>query len=101
MSKENDKGGLFKPAKHKDLARIVTFESVSAARRAAEKLKKMFEEAESRERKLTILRATQYAANRAKAGAKNPKFSLTTRRKWLEIAKVYEDAAEWMIRKYV
>ena len=93
-------GGLFKPARHKDLARIVTFESVSDARKAAKKLKQMFKNAKSCERKLTIYRATQYAANRARAGAKNPKFSPQTKKKWREVAEVYEAAAEWMEKRY-
>ena len=99
-SKRSNKGGLFKPPRHKDLARIVTFESVSDARKAAKKLKQMFKNAKSCERKLTIYRATQYAANRARAGAKNPKFSPQTKRKWRKAAEVYEAAAEWMEKRY-
>ncbi len=94
------RGGLFQPAKHKDLARIVTFESVEDAKRAARKLKQMFQNARTCKRKLVIYRATQYAANRARAGAKNPKFSPQTKRKWREVAEIYEDAAEWMEKRY-
>ena len=92
--------GLFKPAKHKDIAEIVTYESISKARKAASQLKKMFQRARTRKRKLTILQATQYAANRARAGAKNPKFTPATKRKWREISKIYENASEWMERRY-
>ncbi len=93
-------GGLFKPPRHKDLAKIVTFESVSGARQAARKLKQLFKNA-SCERKLIILRATQYAANRAKAGAKNPKFSASTKRKWLQVSRIYEKASDWMEKRYI
>ena len=93
------KRGLFKPARHKDLARIVTFRSVTEAQQATKKLRIMFKKAGC-ERKLTILKATQYAANRAKAGAKNPKFRPETKRKWRKISKIYEDASEWMEKHY-
>ena len=93
------KGDLFKPPKHKDLARIVTFESVRGAEEACKKLENMFKHA-SKKKKLTILRATQYAANRARAGAKNPKFSSSTKRKWREIAEIYEETSDWMQKHY-
>ncbi len=94
------KGDLFKPPKHKDLARIVTFESIKGAKEACKKLENLFKHAKSKKRKLTILRATQYSANRARAGAKNPKFSPSTKRKWMEIAEIYEKASDWMQEHY-
>ena len=97
---KSKKGDLFKPPKHKDLARIVTFRSINGAEEACRKLINLFKHARSKERKLTILRATQYAVNRARAGAKNPKFSPSTRRKWLEIAEIYEEASDWMQEHY-
>ncbi len=97
---KSKKGDLFKPPKHKDLARIVTFRSIKGAEEACKKLENLFKHARSKERKLTILRATQYAANRARAGAKNPKFSPSTKKKWKEIAEIYEDASDWMQEHY-
>ena len=99
-SMRKKKGDLFKPPKHKDLAQIVTFESLSGAEQAVKKLKRLFESAKTRKRKLTILRSTKYAANRARAGAKNPKFSPQTKRKWLKIAEIYEKASDWMQKHY-
>ena len=97
---KSKRGDLFKPPKHKDLAQIVTFRSIKGAEEACKKLENLFKHARSKERKLTILRATQYAANRARAGAKNPKFSPSTKKKWKEIAEIYEEASDWMQEHY-
>jgi len=94
---------LFKPAKHRDLARIVTFEGITKAQKASRELQKKFDAAlkrGDRERALIILRATQYAANRARAGSKNPRFKRETRRKWRRISEIYEKRSEIMERKY-
>ena len=99
-SMRKKKGDLFKPPKHKDLARIVTFESIHGAEQACRKLERLFKSAKTKKKKLTILRATQYATNRARAGAKNPKFSPQTKRKWLEIAEIYEKTSDWMQKHY-
>jgi len=93
-------GGLFKPPKHKDLARIVTFESVKDAEKAAKRLKELFRKTRNCKRKLIIYKATMYAANRAKAGAKNPKFSIATKRKWRKVSRIYAQAAKWMQKRY-
>jgi len=100
LGKSKKKGDLFKPPKHKDLAQIVTFKSIKGAEEACKKLENLFKHARSKDRKLTILRATQYAANRERAGAKNPKFSPKTKKKWQEIAEIYEEASDWMQEHY-
>lgn len=92
--------GLFKPPRHKDLSSVITYESIPAARRAAQTLIGMFVQTRSREKRLTILRATYYAANRAEAGAKNSLFSSATKKRWRKIAQIYRNAAEWMSRHY-
>jgi len=84
---------------HPSIAKIVTFVSVEDAKRAVKKLLRMFRRA-TRKKKLIILKAVQLASNRARAGAKNPKFSASTRRKWLKIAEIYERASEIMEREY-
>ena len=99
--KKKTKGGLYKPPKHRDLSRIVTFESVEGAKKAAKELDELFHSARTRKRKLTILKATNYAATRARVTAKrNPLFKPPTRRKWLKIASIYERAAEKMDKEY-
>jgi len=96
--------GLYKPPKHRDLAAVVTFESVSGARKAASKLKKMFRSALRQgrlKRALTIKKATQYAANRALATARNhPSLKPKTRARLRKIAKIYDSAEEWMKKQY-
>jgi len=91
---------FYEPPRHKEIAKIVTFESVEGAKKAAKKLFLLFKKAKNSDRKLIILRAVQLAANRARAGAKNPKFSLETRRKWLTISKIYEKVSEKMEKLY-
>jgi len=95
---------LYKPPKHRDLAAVVTFESVSGARKAASKLKKMFRAALKQgrlKRALTIKKATQYAANRALATARNhPSLKPKTRARLRKIAKIYDCAEEWMKKQY-
>ena len=100
------KKGLFRPPKHKFLERIITFDSVSAARKAARKLVNSLERGRlgkmriGQKRALTICRALQNAANRAEVSAsKNPVFKKQTRVKWKSVSEVYEKAADkaWKI----
>lgn len=97
--------GLFprQPPRHRDLARIVTFESVGKAEKARTTLWKKFKAALKRhdlKRALAIKRAAQLAANRAKAGTKNPKFTPKTRHRWRRIASIYNGVEERMKKAY-
>jgi len=95
--------GLFGPAKHKKLAEIVTFESTSKAQKAAAKLKKMFKQAlkqGDRKKALEIKRAAQLAANRAEASLKRRNLHPQTRKKLERIAEIYDNAEEWMKKRY-
>ena len=87
------KGGLFKPPKHKDIAKIVSFETPSKARKAAKKLLSMMKRAR-RKRALVILKALNYAANRAKAAAKRRNLSPKERRELKQISKIYRQATK-------
>ena len=92
--------GLFKPARHKWLADIITFESESKARKAAKRLVNDLERGRigkkkiGKKRALTIARALQYAANRAEASAKRKNLSPKERKELKEIAKIYDRAAK-------
>ncbi len=97
--RKRTKWGLFKPATHGWIAEIVTFETITGAAEAARKLKNAFKRANIRG-KLTILRATQYAANRARAAAKRKDLTPEVRRRLLKIAQIYEAASDWMQRQY-
>jgi len=90
-------GGMFSPPRHKDLAKIVTFESISAARKAAATLLKMFKSARTKKRKVTIKRATVLAANRARVLARSHRIHASTKKRLREIARIYERAAEKMV----
>ena len=93
-------GGLFKPAKHKWLADIITFKDPDDAEEAAEKLVGALERGRlgrmriGRKRALAITRALNYAANRAEASAKRRNLSPEERRELREIAEIYREAAE-------
>jgi len=90
------RGLFYKKPRHPDLAEIVTLESPRRARRAAKKLKKEFEEARTRKRKVVIKRATVLAANRAKAARKRRNLSKKEKRELEEIAEIYTDAYKEM-----
>ena len=99
-------GGLFKPPRHKWLARIITFESANAARRAARRLLNALKRGRlgarriGRKLALTIARALQYAANRAKAAAKRRSLSKRERRQLLAVSKIYDRAAKQAFKIY-
>ena len=94
------KGGLFKPPRHKWLAKIITFEDPDSAEEAAERLVKGLKRKRIGRKKigkktaLTIVRALNYAANRAKASANRSSLSGRERRELLRISKIYRKAAE-------
>ena len=93
--------GMFLPARHRYLSEIVTFRSITGAREAARQLRRLYDEAKTRQKKLTILRAVVLAANRAEVAAKrHPSFSPEVRRRWKRIAQIYRSLAEELKREY-
>ena len=106
MRRRSRKGkGLFpkRPPRHREIAKIVTFESVSKAEKARSRLWKKFKAALKRhdlKRALAIKQAAQLAANRARAGTKNPKFTPKTRHRWRRIASIYNGVEERMKKAY-
>lgn len=86
--------GLFKPAKWKYLAEIVSFETPGKAKKSAREVLKSIRSAKRRDKALREARALQYAANRARAAAKNPRLSAKEKRELREVAEIYEEAAE-------
>jgi len=99
-------GSLFKPPKHKWIADIVTFETPAKARVAARKLVnyiKMGRKGDLRigqARALAIVRALNYAANRARASAKRKNLSSKERKELREIARIYRRAYERAAKIY-
>ena len=94
------KGGLFKPPKHKWLAKVVSFEDPKEARKAASKLLSGLKKGRVGKKRvgkktaLAIARALNYAANRAAASTKREGLSSKERRELEEIARIYREAAE-------
>ena len=93
--------GLFKPARWRYLSEIVSFVNPEEARGSVLELKKQFENAKTRDKRLRIIRAAIYAANRAKAIAEHhPNISDRERRELLEVSEIYRDCADELLRKY-
>ena len=97
---------MFKPPRHKWIADIVTFESPTKARAAARKLVNYIKMGHKgklkigQARALTIVRALNYAANRAEASAKRRNLSPRERKELREIARIYRRAYERAARIY-
>ena len=91
---------MFRPARHKWLAKIVTFETTSRARKAASRLVNMLKRGRRGSKKitrrtaLTIVKALNLAANRARASAKRHNLTRQEKHKLLVISRIYRRAAE-------
>ena len=81
-------------AKHKEFADVISLRTPEEAKLSVIELKGMFA-AGSKEQKLKILRATQLAANCAKAALERKELSSREREEFRQIAKIYEDASEY------
>ena len=93
--------GLFKPPRWRYLADIVSFVNPEEARGSVLELKKQFENAKTRDKRLRIIRAAIYAANRAKAIAeRHPNISDRERHELLEVSEIYRECADELLRKY-
>jgi len=92
LGRRKKRGIFYEPPYHEKYAKIVTFESRAKAREAARQLVEEAQEAKRPSKVRRILRVLNLAAVRARAGAKNPKFDTKTKKKWRDIAKIYESA---------
>ena len=97
---------LFKPPKHKWLAKIVSFKNPSSARKAAKKLLSGLKRGRigklkiGEKRALQIVQALNYAANRAEASAKKEKLSPKERKELKRISRIYRSAQKRASRIY-
>jgi len=91
---------LFKPPRHKWIAKIVSFETPKKARKSAKTLLNILKRGRRGSKKigrktaLTILKALNYAANRAKAAAKRKNLSRKEKRELRSVSKIYREAAK-------
>lgn len=85
---------MFGPPKHKKYADIITFKSENDARIAARQMHVEFNKANTRPKRVIIIKALNLASNRAKASAKRENISSTTKRRLLAISKIYKDMQE-------
>lgn len=88
---------FYKKPKHPSIAKIVSLESPTKARKAANKLLSMFKGTKRRDRKVAIKRAAVLAANRAGAAAKRRNLSAKERKQFGEIEKIYRNVSKRMV----
>lgn len=100
MARKTRGKGLFKPPKHKYLARVITFKDPKSARKAAKTLVNETRKVKRRDAARRRAQALQYAANRARASAKRRNLSPEERRELREIAEIYDEAAKEAWRIY-
>lgn len=90
---------MFTPAKYGYLSKAISINSVRSARASVIELKRYFNTAATRTKKLRIARATMLASNRAGASRKRSNLSVEERRQFAEIAEIYKKAATQMFNK--
>ncbi|MEM4497939.1 MAG: hypothetical protein QW692_03835 [Nitrososphaerota archaeon] len=90
---------VFFPPRHKWLAEIIRLDTPENARKAARQLAAEFRRS-GRARQLTILRAINLAAIRARIGAKNPNISEKERLEYRVIHGIYRRLYEKLAKEY-
>ena len=88
---------IFVPARHKKYADIVSLVDVPSARESVRKLKKEFDDAETRSKKVRVKRVTVSARNRSLISAKRKRLSRKEKQELLDISLIYEKAYHTMI----
>ena len=97
---------LFRPPRHKWIAGLVDFTSVSGAREGARELLEILETGRRGRRRigpktaLVIAKALQNAANRAEASLNRRNLKPETRKRYRELARIYGRYAERAWRIY-
>ena len=100
MPKPAEQKTMFGPTKYGYLGDIISLRNPSAARGSVRELNREFAKAETDAKRLRIARATQLAANRAKASGLRRPLSVAERKQFSEIAGIYKRVAERMFRRY-
>lgn len=90
---------MFFKSKSKVLSRIISLSNPFSARGSVEVLKRKFLGAKRRATKVRVLRATRLASNRALASMKKSALSMREKVEFRDVARVYEDASNWMRRR--
>ena len=91
MAKKVRKGMFYEKPHHRWLAKLITFKSITEARKNAAKLVRKAKHSR-RDTAVTIKRALVLARNRAKASLKRKGLDRSTRHRLSQIAKIYEKA---------
>jgi len=87
---------MFVPTKHKYLGDMISLRNPSAARGSVKELQREFDGAKTKTKKLRIARATQLAANRARASVKRSNLSRREQNEYWAMVKIYDLAAHKM-----
>jgi hypothetical protein len=99
VSGARDKTMFFKPKSEK-YADIVKIDKPSNALHSCEELKKEYNKAKTRDKKLKIIRVTNLAANRAWAIREKRNISSDKRKELTAVAEIYDKMAENLSMKY-
>jgi hypothetical protein len=94
---KSERDGIFFPAKHKELSNIITIKSVSGAREAVRKIKALLRKRKysAKQLRAALILAGARAKVIAKTKAKDPK----VKRRLLQVAKIYLNAAKRLGKK--
>ena len=87
---------MFNKPKSAKLAKIVNIENPTKARKATATLKREFQSAKSREKKVHIKRSAVLAANRAEAMTRKRDLSPKEKKELKEVSGIYRNAAKSM-----
>lgn len=91
---------LYKPAKHKKYAKIVSFKNPTQAFNSVRKLRKEYRESKTKAKKLRIARVTQYASNRARATLSKKGLSRKEQQDLRQIHGIYKTQAKSFWTRY-
>jgi hypothetical protein len=99
VSGARDKTMFFKPKSEK-YADIVSIESPYRARYSCKQLKEEYHKAETRDKKLKIIRVANLAANRARAIREKKNISSIERSEMAEVASIYSKTSGQLSKAY-
>jgi len=91
---------MFVKPKYDYLSNIISLRNPSAARGSVKELRREFDQAKTRAKRLRIARATQLAANRAGAMLERRNLSTLECQQYRKIRGIYNDVAKRMFKKY-
>jgi hypothetical protein len=100
FEKAKEDGTLFSGPKFKKYSEIIEMDDPESAEASVEKLEAEFDAAETKAKKLRILRVTTLAHNRASAMLKRTDLKPKTRREFKKVKRIFKHAKDEFSEKY-